>query len=151
MSYSTPQYTIGSSCIISGYTALGTSGNPTISNSEEGYNNIMGLYNDVIGRGNTILDSNKCLIVGNNNTIPNGANGCVVIGNNITLTEDCELNDILYIGNKSKVFFQIRGEFVDIAEKLADLEDKINMLLYSPGGPMFEAAKHSFESHGKII
>jgi len=37
-------------------------------------------------------------------------------------------------------------EFIDIIPKIQELEDKLNMLLYAPGGPMYLLAKDRFEN-----
>lgn len=105
-----------------------------------------------VGTNNTFSESaDKCVAVGNDNSIPANAKNCIIIGNNITLTEVYQLHNAIYIGSDSKILISINGEFVDIAEKLADLEEKVNMLLYAPGGPMYQIAKQSFDEKKNLF
>lgn len=134
-----------------GYTAISyTPTNDPVYNTMTQYIDHADIGKDVssiAGCHNTISKAtSSCHIIGDNNSIPTGANKCIIIGENIQLKECNQLHEAIYVGGDSKVFVKINGEFVDIVERLSSLEEKVNMLLYMPGGPMYQVAKQSFES-----
>lgn len=104
----------------------------------------------------------KSHIYGSCGVIPGSATRCVILGNNVHLTTNDDLIDAIYIDTQpinttscpdketatkhnTKIYVTIDGKFVNIIDKLVQLEQKVDMLLYAPGGPMYELAKQSFE------
>lgn len=78
----------------------------------------------IVGCLNTISnDTTSCHIIGNHNSIPTGASKCIIIGDNIQLTEDCQLNEAIYLVVLRRSL-SMNGEFVDIVERLAVVEEK---------------------------
>jgi len=101
------------------------------------------------------LKPSKCIAIGPNIELPDGSNNLVVIGN-IKLTTENILENAIYVGggDEMKVFFQNGNKFVDIMEKLNDLEEKVTQLMYAPpgeGGPLYNDAKRSFDKHAKKL
>lgn len=120
-----------------------------------------GTYNTIVGGGPIILSYNSRTnippyLIGKNQ-VPETAHKLIAIGDGIELTEEDEINNAVYIGGNSKVFMKIGDKFVNIVDKLTEMEDKLtemkgylDMLLYAPGGPMYEVAKESFRLNSEI-
>ena len=117
-----------------------------------------GCNNIIIGHNSDMHQSNNnCTIVGVNSYIPKCAENCHIIGNDVCLTTNDKIKNVIYLGNckdtflikdfpmiqnrlnklfnsiadlntDEHVFIPVDGQYIDIGDKLRELDKKISIL-----------------------